>query len=103
MSGGSYNYLCHASDFEDLWAKRAELEHMADRLIGLGHTDAARETIALLLQLRQADVWASTMAGRLRDVWKAVEWVDSADWGKDHIDKALAEYRGDPPSAEGSP
>lgn len=96
MSGGSYNYLCHAWDLDDLLEHRAGLEKMSARLAGLGWAeDAARETEELLVMLRQWQVRAETRMERLREVWKAVEWWDSGDWGEDQVRAALAKYRGD--------
>lgn len=96
MSGGSYNYLCHTWDLDDLLKHEGDLEDMSARLAGLGYaTDAARETEELLLLLRVWKNRASARLGRLRDVWKAVEWWDSSDWGEDSVRKALTAYRGD--------
>ena len=101
MSGGSYEYLCHSWDLGDLLAKRGELERMSARLAGLGWAeDAARETEELLVMLRQWQIRAETRIGRLRDVWKAVEWWDSCDWSEDRVRQALAAYRGDSPIEE---
>lgn len=96
MSGGSYNYLCTVQDLEDLQAHRYGLEEMASRLAGLGYAqDAARETEELLLLLRQWEVRATARLERLTEVWRAVEWWDSNDWGEERVSEALAKYRGD--------
>jgi hypothetical protein len=98
MSGGSYNYLgliCY-DDLGELLAKEGDLRDMADRLAGLGYAeDAARETEELLTMLRQWKTRAEVRVRRLNDVWHAVEWWDSADWGEDRVREALAKYRGD--------
>ena len=100
MSGGSYDYLC----FEDgagLFEYEDQLERMIDRLAGLGYADdAARETAEVLLVIRQSKVRIETMAGRMSDVWKAVEWWDSADTSEDHLKAVLDAYRSpdQPPS-----
>lgn len=97
MSGGSYDYLCQAYDLGDLIKKQGRLQEMADRLAGIGYaTDAAKETEELVVMLRQWQVRASVRLARLADVWKAVEWTDSCDWGEAAIHKALATYRGEP-------
>lgn len=96
MSGGSFNYLCHTWDLNDLMDKRGDLEEMASELAGLGYAqDAARETEELLVMLRQWEVRASVRLERLREVWKAVEWWRSCDYSEDQVREALAEYRGD--------
>ncbi|URN94572.1 MAG: hypothetical protein NAG76_22610 [Candidatus Pristimantibacillus lignocellulolyticus] len=96
MSGGSYNYLCITRD-EQLFEYGAinTLEQMSNRLIELGHEDAAKETYELKLIIQQAKLRANTISERMNKVWKAVEWYDSADWGKDSVDKAISNYRGD--------
>jgi hypothetical protein len=96
MSGGSYNYLYGATSLDELLAKRHVLQEMADRLAGLdeaefpGATAAARETAYLLNLLR---VWDNHTEARTRlvsDVWHAVEWWDSSDYGPDQVREALA-------------
>lgn len=94
MSGGSYNYLCYASDLEDLVGKQQDLQEMVDRLAGLGYAqDAASESLELLLMLRQLQVHIEARMRRLKDVWKAIEWWDSSDYGEDQVKAALAKYR----------
>ncbi|MFJ2650849.1 hypothetical protein ACIO1C_29540 [Streptomyces sp. NPDC087420] len=94
MSGGSYNYLCWASDLEEINNKRYALREMADRLAGLGYaTDAAAETEELLVMLQQWEIRAEVRIKRLSDVWHAVEWWDSADSSEESVREALAKYR----------
>lgn len=98
MSGGSYEYLCWADDLDRLLEKQHHLEAMADRLAGLGYADdAAAETTDLLLTLREWQVRARAHVERLSDVWKAIEWWDSCDWGEERVHEALTAYRGDQP------
>jgi hypothetical protein len=104
MSGGSYNYLCHAFDLDDLLEKRHSLREMADRLAGLGYADdAAKETEELLVLLNQWGVRAEVRRNRLADLWKAVEWWDSCDWSESRVHEALAAYRGEPGQPESDP
>lgn len=94
MSGGSYNYLCHALDLGDLLNKQSDLSEMTDRLSGLGYAeDAAEETYLLLTLLRQFETRSEVHVQRLRDLWKAVEWWDSGDSGEDRVKEALKVYR----------
>jgi hypothetical protein len=48
----------------------------------------------LLLTLRQFNNRLDAMMDRLRPVWHAVEWWDSADWSEDSFKEELAKYRG---------
>ncbi|MDQ0791979.1 hypothetical protein [Streptomyces sp. B1I3] len=92
MSGGSYNYLyCHVSGLE---TQRGDIEAMRDRLAGLeadripGAARAARLTRYVLIHLDLAE----QKAQELTDVWHAIEWWDSNDYGEDDVREALAEW-----------
>ena len=92
MSGGSYNYLCH-KDANDIHEHRQELNAMRDRLIELGHLDAAKETESVLLMLDDFYVRLQARIERLNPIWRAVEWCDSCDWGKEDVIEAVEKYR----------
>jgi hypothetical protein len=95
MSGGSYNYL-FTKDVEDIFYQEEELQRMADRLAELGYaSDAAAETMEVLLEMRRFMNRLQTRLRALSDVWHAVEWWDSGDGGEDGLKRALSEYRGD--------
>lgn len=95
MSGGSYNYLCHVLDIEDLMSKRYALTEMAERLEGLseiefpGSKAAAVSTRMLLLKLDMWETHTQAHIKLLSPVWKAVEWWDSNDWGPEHVREEL--------------
>lgn len=92
MSGGSYNYLCYKDVFE-LESHREELNRMRDRLIELGHLDAAKETESIILTLDSFKVRMEARLSRLKDVWRAVEWLDSGDYGKEQVAEAVKKYQ----------
>ncbi|WP_405536894.1 hypothetical protein [Streptomyces antimycoticus] len=92
MSGGSYNYLyCHVNGLE---TQRGDIEAMRDRLEELaregapGAHKAARLTRYVLIHLDLAEARAQELA----DVWHAVEWRDSCDYGDDTMREALAKW-----------
>jgi hypothetical protein len=95
VSGGSYNYLTHVLDLEDLLQKRIELGEMAERLEGLdeasfpGAEIAAQETRELEVLLRRWERHAETRIRLLKDVWHDVEWWDSNDYGPDQVKQGL--------------
>lgn len=109
MSGGSYDYLCFASDLDELLAKRHALKEMVDRLAGLderefpGASAAADQSRALLVRLQMWSSHVDTMTRMLQPTWKAVEWWDSCDSGEDDVREALAAYRGEPGQPEVDP
>jgi hypothetical protein len=82
VSGGSYGYLCFAvGDASELASKGVELARMEARLREAGYRHAARQTRAVLDLLAAAE----HAAGPLEDVWKAVEWRDSGEWGDEQM------------------
>lgn len=88
MSGGSYNYLCFNTD--DIGSRRSDLAAMAERLEGLewaGHAAAATRRLVVLLDQ------AAREASSLRDVWYAIEWWDSCDWGEDQAREDVEPWR----------
>lgn len=92
MSGGSYDYLCYKDVFE-LESHREELNRMRDRLIELGHLDAAKETEGIILTLDSFKVRMDARISRLKDVWRAVEWFDSGDYGTEQVTEAIKNYQ----------
>jgi hypothetical protein len=95
MSGGSYDYL-YGKDPYSILEAQDDLERMSNRLAGLGYAeDAAKETEEFVLIIRQFLNRAGARIDRLAQVWKAVEWWDSCDWGEEETKKALAKYRGE--------
>lgn len=77
MSGGSYNYLCW-KDSTEVGSEREALEKMAARLKELGAYDAAYQTEEISVFF----ITLNQKIEKLRDVWHAVEWLDSGDWGE---------------------
>src|SRR6185437_8090264 len=94
MSGGSHNYLCFKED-ADLFEHGSlnDMENMASRLIELGFEDAAKETLNLKYTIQQSLIRSQVMKDRLGEVWKSVEWFDSADSGIEVVQKAIHNYR----------
>lgn len=98
MSGGSYNYLTHILDLDDLLSKRIELKEMAERLEGLderefpGSTAAAQATRELLILVNAWETHAETHIGLLRGVWHDIEWWDSNDYGADQVKEGLLKF-----------
>lgn len=93
MSGGSYNYLAEHPP-GDLEARRGTIEAMRDRLTELeaqgtpGAARAARLTRYVLIHLDLAEARAQELA----DIWHAVEWRDSCDWGDNTMRQAFTEW-----------
>jgi len=93
MSGGSYDQLCY-KECDQIFSMESQLQQMADRLAKLGYADdAAKETMELLLEARQAKNRIQTRINRLHSIWWAVEWWASGDVGEEDVKIALAKYR----------
>ncbi len=94
MSGGSWNYL-YSKEIDDLMqhSNIGTLEEMADYLNQNGYEDVAKDTRRLAEYIKSAKIRIETLFEMLSPVFKAVEWCDSGDWGKDRVDKAIEEYR----------
>jgi hypothetical protein len=99
MSGGSYNYLSSQAYRGDI--NQSDLRDMAERLEGFAPgTVAAAATRALL----EAILHIESSSYELGDVWQAVEWWDSGDWGEDQAREAIATYEaehGGPSAGDG--
>jgi hypothetical protein len=86
MSGGSYNYLCDAT----LLDREYDVRRMADRLQEMSHRHVAIAKAARKTQLLVYLMELVQEAGDdLHNVWHAVEWRDSNDWGDDQMVEAI--------------
>lgn len=92
MSGGSYNYLCYANS-ESIFGHIDDLNRMRDKLIELGHLDAAKETESIILIINSFILRVDSRIERLSGVWKAVEWYDCGDYEIDGIKNAIEKYQ----------
>ncbi len=94
MSGGSWGYL-YSKEIDDLmqYSNIETLEEMADYLNQNGYEDVAKDTRRLVEYIKSAKIRIETLFEMLIPVFKAVEWHDSGDWGKDSVDKSIEEYR----------
>jgi len=95
MSGGSFNYLCgkNAADLdacvlEDISAMARALERH-----GEAGALAARATLALHKAVSESLPLLQSRMDQLREVWKAVEWHLSGDWGEERVAMALVAFQ----------
>lgn len=94
VSGGSWDYL-YSKDVEQLmqYSNIEMLEDMADYLNQNGYEDVAKDTRRLVEYIKSAKIRIETLHEMLSPVFKAVEWYESGDSGKDNIVKAIEKYR----------
>jgi len=85
MSGGSFNYLYMA----ELTQMQGFVESMRDRLKKLGQPEAAARTDCVVQRMREIDA----LQVELETIWRAVEWHDSGDSGKEAVDEAIAKWK----------
>jgi hypothetical protein len=86
VSGGSFDYLCYQG-LQELAENIELLEEMAEVLEEEGSTQAAKDTLKIIEQIKGLDV-----PEPLRNVWRAVEWWKSCDWGKEQAMEVIAKY-----------
>jgi len=94
MSGGSFDYLCHIFDAEDVAKHLNGLADMADWFATNGYADLAAETNRIRLDWLAYESRTMAAVERMREVWKMVEWFTSADTGRESVTDAVAKYRG---------
>ena len=96
MSGGSLGYL-YCKEPEDLFNDSTiyHLEEAEDYLLKNDAVDVAKDVRRLIEYVLSAKNRIEVMQENLREVFKAIEWYQSADSGKDRVDRAIAAYRGE--------
>lgn len=92
MSGGSFNYL-YCKDTDELMSNTSDLEEMREYLISYGYEDIAKDTQRLIEYIKSANCVIGTLKEMLEPVFHAVEWYESADWGKERMIEVLEKYR----------
>lgn len=97
MSGGSFNYACDFDRLKDLVRSKDDIDGIADALRERGHEAAAAETEALLAEMAVIEDYLLARAERLRNVWKATEWVVSNDLSEAELTVDAASLESAPP------
>ena len=92
MSGGSLNYLYNREPTE-LFDHIRDMEDVEQELLARGYLDIARDVRRLIEYIRTAENRICVLADQLNDVFHAVEWCLSADYGEDTLRKHLDAYR----------
>lgn len=94
MSGGSYGYLCYKETAELFGCSCLEnMEEMETALLRMGYKDIAQDVRRLIEYIHSAENRIGVLHEQLADVFHAIEWYDSGDYGKDQMLKALESYR----------
>lgn len=98
MSGGSFNYLCFKHEAEDILGSECmeSLEGMVARLKSIKGTreawEATEDLIVKIERVLDAVKTIQEEKAELDPVFKAVEWLDSGDWGMEEVERALKEF-----------
>jgi len=93
VSGGSYGYLLWKDPSDWVSGPPPEAQQMADRLAALGYHDAAVAMNGLIIEARVCRARLEAYIYRLSEVMKAVEWLDSGDYGPGDLADAVAKFR----------
>lgn len=94
MSGGSLNYLYtkEPSNVFD-WDYIDELELVEEELLKRGAKDIAKDVRRFIEYIRTAENRISLLQEQLSDIFHAVEWRLSGDFGEDDLQKSIQSYR----------
>lgn len=87
MSGGSFDYLCYV-DAEEIGRRLGAVEDMASAL-----EDVCPEAAAATREIADQVRGVQPKVDALKDLWHAVEWWHSGDYGRDQAEDAVAKYR----------
>lgn len=96
MSGSSYEYLYFnsVSDMLTKYGALEQLERMCKRLEGLSYAKlAAAKSRRVQDRLTKLEASIQKNLDDLHDVWRAVEWWDSGDWGEGEVKRAIEKMR----------
>lgn len=92
MSGGSLSYL-YNKQFPEVCNYIGEMKKVEKELISQGYTDIARDVRRLIEYCLTAENRISVLFDNLSDVFHAVEWYYSSDYGEKDMLEVLDEYR----------
>lgn len=92
MSGGSLNYLCYKEP-DQLFDHVSDMEEAEAVLLQKGYKDIAQDVRRLIEYIQSAQNRIGVLHGQLSDVFHAVEWYISADYGDDSLARDLEKYR----------
>ena len=92
MSGGSLSYL-YNKQFPEVCNYIDEMKKVEKELISQGYTDIARDVRRLIEYCLTAENRISVLFDNLSDVFHAVEWYYSSDYGENTLIEELDRYR----------
>lgn len=92
MSGGCLNYLCYKEP-EELYHCISDLEEAEDFLLKEGYLDVAKDVRRLIEYINSSKNRIEVLQENLKDVFKAVDWCMSGDYGKERVKDAVERYR----------
>ena len=90
MSGGSLSYL-YNKEFPEVCNYIGEMKKVEKELISQGYTDIARDVRRLIEYCLTAENRISVLFDNLSDVFHAVEWYYSSDYGEKDMLEVLDE------------
>lgn len=92
MSGGSFDYLYQRKARELFVHYQDEIKEMEKMLRKMGFDVIANDTLEILLLFEMFEKEVDRRVSELSEVWKAVEWYSSGDWGGEKLIKVAKEY-----------
>lgn len=94
MSGGSLNYL-YCQEAEELFSLNRidDMEYAECYLIDRGDLDIAKDIRRLIEYVLSVRNRVEVLQEQLRNVFHAIEWRISADYGDSDLEEELEKYR----------
>lgn len=93
MSGGSLGYLYCKTEADEIMRHTDEMERAEAELIKRGYIDIAEDVRRLIEYCKTAQIRIEVLHQNLSDVFHAIEWRISNDYGEDSLIEHLNQYR----------
>lgn len=88
----SLHCLCYKEP-EELYHCISDLEEAEDFLLKEGYLDVAKDVRRLIEYINSSKNRIEVLQENLKDVFKAVDWCMSGDYGKERVKDAVERYR----------
>lgn len=95
MSGGSFDYAYLVGDLSEMTDRLYAWESLRDTFEQEGFDDVAAEIDGMIQHVKLTERRVMARLARVKDLAHAMEWWKSGDSGRERLEKAVAEWRGE--------